>query len=87
MIKGRFSSSLDPIVASFITLDPSVAVLLGAPLSTGASMDNALRESFLALKTAQAHLKLLCAHDALTILPILSQSIKAHSCFESRTMF
>ena len=41
MIRGRFSGSLDPTVASFITVDPSAAVLLGAPISTGASMDNA----------------------------------------------
>jgi len=88
VIKGRFSGLLDPTVASFLKVDPSAAVLLGAPLSTGASMDIALQKSIVALKTAQVRLKLLCSHDALTILrfslstPKLTHVMRAAPCFE-----
>lgn len=88
VIKGAFSGSLDPTVGSFITVDPSAAVLLGAPLSTGVSMDQALQRSITALKVARTRLKLLCAHDALTILrfslsaPKLMHVLRAAPCFE-----
>ena len=52
----------------FIHLQPKDAILLGAPLSTGAAMDTALKDRCNDLARIVERLKLLTAHDALVLL-------------------
>ena len=57
-----------PIIGSFIHVDPEKATLLGAPLLTGSCMDKALNGHCENLSRAVGRLKLISAHDALTII-------------------
>ena len=57
-----------PIIGSFIHVDPEKATLLGTPLLTGSCMDKALNGHCENLSRAVGRLKLISAHDALTII-------------------
>ena len=57
-----------PIISSFTHLQTDEANLLGAPLHSGSSMDSALNTQCGNLERAVSRLKLISAHDALTIL-------------------
>ena len=58
----------DAVLSSFQRLSVCQSSLLGAPLTTGGAMDNALSSRLADLRRAASRLKLLASHDALTIL-------------------
>ena len=73
-------------MSTFIHQSPDEANLLGAPLLTGSSMDSALSKQCSNLERAANRLKLISAHDALTILrhslsaPKLNYMLRASPC-------
>ena len=69
-----------PILSSFIHQLPVEASLLGAPLLAGPSMDTALSKQCNNLERAITRLKLITAHDALTILRHSLSAPKLNSC-------
>jgi hypothetical protein len=80
------AASDEPIFQGFIHLVPSGATLLGAPLTTGAAMDEALLSRCSDLSRAAERLKAISAHDALLILrsslsaPKLLYTIRSSPC-------
>ena len=70
----------------FVSLDPDKAILLGAPLSKGPAMDEALQNRCSDLSRAIDRLKLLSAHDALILLrssfsaPKLLHTLRSSPC-------
>lgn len=62
------NGSSEAIFKDFIHIDPKNATLLGAPLNTGPSMDDALSSRCIDLEIACNRLKVLAAHDALVLL-------------------
>jgi len=79
-------TNLPPIIGSFTHLHTDEANLLGAPLQPGPSMDSALNIHCANLERAVSRLKLISAHDALTILrnclsaPKLNYTLRASPC-------
>jgi len=78
--------SKSPILSTFMHQLPFEANLLGAPLLTGSSMNVALNKHCTNLERAIGRLKLISAHDALTILrhslsaPKLNYMLRASPC-------
>ena len=76
----------DPVFRDFICLSVDNAELLGAPLTTGTAMDQALNRRCDDLERAAGRLSLLTAHDALILLrasfsaPKLLHTLRASPC-------
>src|SRR6201996_7829045 len=64
------SSTIPPglLISDFTHLQPSNSVLLSAPLTGGAALDEALENSCSTLSTAASRLSCISAHDALVLL-------------------
>jgi hypothetical protein len=83
---SRTSQSTDPIFADFIHLKVEEADLLGAPVTTGTAMDQALSSRCDDLQRAAGRLQLIAAHDALILLrasfsaPKLQHTLRASPC-------
>ena len=61
---GNSAQPSDPAFKDFVCLTVDIAELLGAPLTTGMAMDQALNRSCDDLERAAGRLRLLAAHDA-----------------------
>jgi hypothetical protein len=65
---NKDAKATEPIFSDFILLDTANATLLGAPLTAGKAMDDALAGRCKDLALTIDRLKLLSAHDALILL-------------------
>jgi hypothetical protein len=89
VISKHFAPSQFPQFHGFQHVTPDSATLLGAPLSTGAAMDDILTALHDKLKCAVERLRLLSSHDALVLLknslggPRLQYVLRASPCCDN----
>ena len=85
------SNSKAPVINTFkdfVQLQPDSAYLLGAPLTTGPAMDQALQQRSSDLERGIENLKKLAAHDALVLLrhsfsaPKLLHTLRSSPCVD-----
>jgi len=79
---GNSAQPSDPAFTDFVCLTVDNAELLGAPLTTGMAMDQALNRRCDDLERAAGRLRLLAAHDALIPLsaPKMLHTLRASPC-------